>query len=219
MRGSLMLLGLVIVAGCGGAGQSQPNVVADSADVPPDGEDAAAGSAEVSDTAIVAPPDWGPTHCPANTDEPTTGFGVGQRIGALPVKDCDTGAAATIDDACGAAATWIFVAHTHCPTCRATAGFTDDIARSYADRNVAIVQIVHDDSGVSCKTWREAYGLAGLPNVKIYADPTGAVWSALKTSNYTAPSAFLDRERTIMYKAHGLTKSAVAKQLDTALAR
>jgi len=219
MRGFLMLLVVVIAAGCGSSSQSQPNVVADTSDVPADGEDAAAGSAEVPDAAMVAPPDWGPTHCPAKTDEPATGFAVGERIGKLAVKDCDTGAAATIDDACGAAATWIFVAHTHCPTCRATAGFADSIATSYADKNVAIVQIVHDDSGVSCATWRETYGLAGLPNVKVYADPTGAVWSALKTSNYTAPSAFLDRERIITFKAHGLTQSAVANHIDAALTR
>ncbi|MBI2393201.1 MAG: redoxin family protein [Deltaproteobacteria bacterium] len=166
----------------------------------------------------MSPDAWGPTYCAA-AGEPAIGFAVGDQIGNLPVKDCDTGATVSIEEACGAKATWIFAAHTHCPTCRATADFTAEVAASVADQNVAVLHIVHDDSGISCPTWRERYELVGLPNVKVYADPSGAAWSALKTSNYTAPSAFLDARRVITYKAHGLTRAGVQSKIEDALAR
>lgn len=229
MRTMILAAFLFGTSGCGDASESSAGVM-DTGDTPGDtvGEAGApddGAPAAREDARLGTPPDgdvsgapaWGAAHCPSSAAEP--GFAVGQRIGALPVKDCDTGAPATIDDACGASATWIFVAHTHCPTCRATAGYADEIARAYADKNVAVIHIVHDDSGVSCATWGKNFALAGLTNVKVYADPTGAAFRALKTSDSTAPSAFLDRQRVITYKEHGLGSSGVSKQLDAALAR
>lgn len=163
------------------------------------------------------PAGWGASACPAAGAK--AGYEVGDAIGKLDVRDCETNAPATIDEVCGASATWIFAAHTHCPTCQATASFTDDVATAVASKNVAVVHVVHDDNGTSCAQWRAAYKLAGLSNVRVYADPTGAVWSKLKVSNSTAPSAFLDKNRVVTYKEHGLSKATVLTQIDAALAR
>jgi thiol-disulfide isomerase/thioredoxin len=160
---------------------------------------------------------WSPGACPT-ADPSATGFAVGDVIGALPVRDCFTGEPASLDEVCGASATWIFSAHTHCPTCKATAGFTDDVAKAVADRNVAIVHTVYDDNGTSCAQWAAAYGFASYPNVRVFEDPGGAVWSLLKLSSYTAPSAFLDGERRITHKEHGMSKAAVLAEVDAILA-
>jgi hypothetical protein len=158
---------------------------------------------------------WGPNACVAAD---TSGYAVGDTIGALPLRDCVTGEAKSLDEVCGASATWIFAAHTHCPTCKATAGFTDEVATAVAAENVAIVHTVHDDNGTSCEQWKKTYGLASYPNVRVYADPDGAVWDKLKSSNYTAPSAFLDGKRVITYKQHGMSKASVLKQIEAARA-
>ena len=55
--------------------------------------------------------------------------------------------------------------------------------------------------------------------MKVYEDATGQVWQQLKTSNYTAPSAFLDRHRVVTYRAHGLSESKVLERLEEALAK
>jgi hypothetical protein len=144
---------------------------------------------------------------------------VGESIADLGIKDCDTGAAASIDDLCGASAAWVFAAHTHCPTCQATAGFTDDVAKSVESKNVAVIQLVYDDNGTSCAEWRAAYKLAGLANVRVYADPGGKAFGKLRTENYTAASAFLDKNRVITHKQHGLSKAQVLSQIDAALAK
>jgi thiol-disulfide isomerase/thioredoxin len=162
-------------------------------------------------------PGWGPQACkPADG---AVGFGVGQTLGDLGVRDCDTDAPANLDDLCGAEATWIFSAHTHCPTCQQTARFTAEVAESVRDKNVAVAMVVYDDNGTSCAKWRETYKLAGLPNVRVYSDPGGAVFSKLKTSNFTAPSAFLNQDRVVTYKEHGLSKARVLSQIDAALSK
>ena len=175
---------------------------------------AAGSSAGAGGTATT---NWGPEHCSAPAGN--VGFNVGDSIGELVVTDCDTGAPATIDDLCGAKATWIFVAHSHCPTCKATAGFTKSVAEKVATKDVAIAHILYNDNGTSCATWREAYELAGITNVRVYEDPTGATWSKLKNSNYTAPSAILDANRVVTFKAHGMTESGVLSKIDQALAK
>lgn len=160
--------------------------------------------------------EWGPEKCAAAG---TKGFAVGESLGDLAIRDCETGAPASLDEVCGASATWIFSAHTHCPTCRATAGFTDEVATATAGKNVAVVHLVYDDNGTSCAKWKEAYKLAGIPNVRVYDDPNGAAFAKLKTSNYTAPSAFLDKNRKVTFKEHGLSKAEVLEQIDAALAK
>lgn len=162
------------------------------------------------------PASWGPSACPSGG--PPTGFAVGETLGDLGIVDCDTGTSVSTNELCGASATWVFVAHTHCPTCQATAGFTDDVAMAVASKNVAIAHIVHDDNGTSCAKWREAYKLAGFSNVRVYEDPTGGAYAKLRKSNYTAPSAFLDANRVITFKEHGLPKSKVLAEIDAALA-
>jgi len=143
---------------------------------------------------------------------------VGDTLADLRVKDCATGATATIDELCGASATWIFAAHTHCPTCQATAGFTDDVAKAVASKNVAVVQVVYDDNGTTCEKWRTVYKLGGFSNVRVYADPGGAVFDKLRSSNYTAASAFLDKNRVITHLEHNLNKGEVLSEIDKALA-
>jgi hypothetical protein len=169
------------------------------------------------DGAVVASA-WGKDQCPAPTGDPI-GFAAFNQIGQLPIVDCDTNAPATIDDVCGASATWIFVAHTHCPTCQGTASFTPEIAKSVASSNIAIVHIVHDDNGTSCAVWRDRYKLAGIPNVKVFADPKAEAWAAIKRSNVTAPSLILDRNRIVTYGAQGMSSSQIKQQLDIALMR
>lgn len=185
-----------------------------------DAEAADSGSPEVdASTPVDAAPieGWGAEHCP--TGGPAEGFAVGQPIGDLVVEDCETGAKASIDEVCGASAAWVFVAHTHCPTCRATAKYTANVAKAVASKGVAVVHVVHQDDSVTCAQWKKIYGLEGIPNLKVYADPSGAAWSALKTKSYTAPHAFVDGERVITYKEHGLDEKTVLAKIDEALAK
>lgn len=147
-----------------------------------------------------------------------TGYALGDVLGPLPVRDCLTGELTTLDEVCSASATWVFAAHTHCPTCKATAGFTDEIAKAVADQNVAIVHTVYDDNGTSCETWKKTYGLASYANVRVFADPGGAVFDKVKSQSYTAPSLFLRADRTITHKEHGMSKAAVLAQIGNDLA-
>ncbi|MCA9585588.1 MAG: redoxin family protein [Myxococcales bacterium] len=203
------------------AGPSDPDPTpGDPVPAPPatgssSGATSSGGTAPPPDAPL--PATWGAQACPAASG--AKGFAVGESLGDLELKDCDTGAPAKLDELCGASATWIFAAHTHCPTCQATAGFTDDVAAAVASKNVAIAHIVYNDNGTSCAKWKAAYKLAGVANVRVYEDPTGDAWAKLKTSNFTAPSAFLDANRVITFKEHGLAKSAVLTQIDAALAK
>ena len=165
---------------------------------------------------VSRPQGWGPEACPSVSE---SGFAVGQTLGDLGVRDCETGAPASVDEVCGAKATWIFAAHTHCPTCRSTAGFTDEVGQAVAGKDVAVVHLVYDDNGTSCAEWKAAYRLAGISNVFVYDDPKGVAFTKLKTSNYTAPSAFLDTNRRITFKEHGLSKAQVLSRIDEALAK
>ena len=162
------------------------------------------------------PAGWGPQACPAAANP---GFAVGQTLGDLGVRDCETGAPASVSDTCGAKATWIFAAHTHCPTCRSTAGFTDEVANAVASKDVAVVHLVYDDNGTSCAEWKAAYKLAGLTNVYVYDDPKGVAFDKLKAESYTAPSVFLDKNRVVTFKEHGLSRAQVLEQIDSALAK
>lgn len=93
------------------------------------------------------------------------------------------------------------------------------MAKSVESKNVAVIQLVYDDNGTSCADWRAAYKLAGLPNVRVHADPGGKAFAKLRTENYTAASAFLDKNRVITHKQHGLNKAQVLSQIDAALAK
>jgi Redoxin len=181
--------------------------------------DARGGADDATTTMMppVPPAGWGAQTCASPVA--TVGFSVGESIGDLQVKDCETGAPATLSDLCGASATWIFSAHTHCPTCQSTAGFTDEVAAAVAQKNVAVAHLVYDDNGTSCAKWRDVYKLAGIANVRVFADPGGTAFAKLKTSNYTAPSAFLDKNRVITFKQHGMNKTQVLAQIDAALAK
>ncbi len=202
----------------GDPGGSGPMTDAPTGDPPREDAPPAAGATSSSSGGpAVLPSGWGAAECAAPTS--AVGFDVGDTIGDLGVKDCETGAPVSIDELCGASATWIFAAHTHCPTCQATAGFTDEVAAAVASKNVAIAHLVYDDNGTSCAKWRDAYKLAGFSNVRVYDDPGGAAWAKLKLENYTAPSAFLDAKRVVTFKKHSLAKAAVLTQIDAALAR
>lgn len=192
-----------------------------AASPPSAGTNPPSGGGTSEDTAPPPPsalnPNWSARSCPAAIA--SVGFEVDKPIGDLGVTDCDTGAPASIDELCGASATWIFAAHTHCPTCQATASFTDEVAKAVESKNVAIVQVVYSDNGTSCAKWRAAYKLAGLSNVKVYADATGAVFDKLKVTNSTAPSAFLDKHRVMTFRQHGMSQAEVLMQIDAALAK
>lgn len=196
------------------AGTTDPPVASSSGGTSSGGTSSGASSS--SGAVAPLPATWGAQACPAPGAK--KGFGVGDSLGDLVLTDCATGATATLDELCGASATWLFVAHTHCPTCQATAGFTDDVAAQVASKNVAIAHVVYNDNGTSCAKWRDAYKLAGLSNVRVYEDPTGAAFAAVKSSNFTAPSVFLDAKRVVTYREHGLAKAAVLTQIDAALA-
>jgi thiol-disulfide isomerase/thioredoxin len=216
--GSVLLLGLV----CGCSAESAPAesgglagaAAGSGAGV---GTGGAAGGAAGQGGAAGASggAGWGVDQCAAPAGN--VGFEVGDSLGALEVRACDSGAVVSVDELCGAQATWLFVAHTHCPTCKATAGFTPAVAAQVADKDVAIAHIVYNDDGTSCAAWRDAFELAAIPSVRVYEDPTGAAWSALKSASYTAPSVFVDESRVITFKAHGLSESEVRSQIDAAL--
>lgn len=145
------------------------------------------------------------------------GFAVGDVLGEVPVRDCLTGETASLKEVCGASATWIFAAHTHCPTCQATAGYTDDVANALASKNVATVQLVYNDNGTSCAKWRDAYKLGGSPHIRVYEDKNGQAFNLLKKSNYTAAHVFLNKDRKITFKEHGLSKANVLARVEEAL--
>ena len=207
------------------AGQAQPDGgTPDAGQTPTDAGAVDAGAVDAAAEADTASPQdagseggWGPAMCPASTG--SMGFNIGQQVGNLVVHDCDTGKARTIDEVCGAKATWIFVAHSHCPTCKATAQYTAKVAAAVADKDVAVVHILYIDDATTCPDWRSKYKLAGLDNVRVYLDKSGATWSAIKTKNYTAAHAFLDGKRQVTYRAHGLSSGGVQKQIDDALAK
>ena len=134
----------------------------------------------------------------------------------MPVRDCLTGEVASLNEVCGASATWIFAAHTHCPTCQATAGYTDEVATAVAGKDVAVVQLVYNDNGTSCAKWRDAYKLGGFPHVRVYEDKSGQAFALLKKSNYTAAHVFLDKDRRITYKEHGLSKADLLARIGEA---
>lgn len=160
---------------------------------------------------------WGPSACPAPTTK--LGYSVGDTLGDVVVVDCDTGAPRSLEEVCGASAAWVFVAHSHCPTCKATAGFTASVAQKVAAQNIAIAHIMYDDNGTSCADWKKAYSLEGISNVKVYEDPTGAAWTKLKTSNYTAPSVILSSSRVISHQEHGMNETEVLAALQVALGK
>jgi hypothetical protein len=145
------------------------------------------------------------------------GFNVGDTIGKLEVRSCETNEIATIDNLCKAKATWLFHGHTHCPPAAETAGFTDEVASEMASKDVAIVHIVYDDSGTSCEVWKKKYALGGITNVKLYADPDGAIFQKIKLTDNFAPSVFINSKHVITYKKHQMTKAEVLSRFDEAL--
>lgn len=225
MREEIVRQSLALLAALGflAACSTDPQPPTDSApsSAPPVGQEPARDTDPAPTTdkepSAATPPGWGPSACVAPTG--ATGFEIGDSLADLGLMDCETGASTTMDDVCGASATWVFAAHTHCPTCQSTASFTDDVAKAVADKNVAIVQTVYDDDGTSCAKWRSVYKLAGISNVRVYADPKGAVFQKLKSSSYTAASAFLNGERVIVHKEHNLTKAEVLAQIETTLGK
>ncbi len=187
---------------------SEPDIVEPKPDVV-----VAPDTGSAPDTATTG---WGAGMCPVGGK--SIGFGVGQELGDLPIQDCDTGVIRSIKEVCGAKATWIFVAHTHCPTCRATAQYTAKVAKQLVDKDVAVVHVVHVDDYQSCPSWRKKYGLEGIDNLRVYLDKSGAAWNAIKTKNYTAPHAFAGPNRVITYKQHGLSSNGVLQKVNQALA-
>jgi len=180
------------------------------------GADGAASGGDAADAdAGATVGGWGPTMCPKVDAQ---GFGVGQSIGALQLKDCDTGEVRTINEACGAKAGWLFVAHSHCPTCQATANYTAAVAAAVAADDVAVLHVLYVDDATTCQGWRSKYGLDLPPNVRFYVDPTGAAWQAIKIKNYTAPHVFFNKNRIITYKEHGLSSASVKAQIQKAAA-
>ncbi|GEM_PF-2554476 len=158
---------------------------------------------------------WGPEHCA--TKGPPLGYKLGNRLADVPVQDCDTGAVRSIKEVCGAQKTWLFVAHTHCPTCQMTASYTAKLAKELASDGVAVVHVVHVDDHQTCPGWRKQYGLEGIGNLKVYLDKTGAAWSKIKTAPYTAAHAIMGKDQIISYKGHGLSAAVVKKKLALAL--
>jgi Redoxin len=220
---SFLITASALVACSASASATAPSTESGNSNAPDAGAVTTTDAGDRADAAATTtmPPElpagWGTQACV--TPSASVGFAVGESIGDLQVKDCETGAPATINDLCGASATWIFSAHTHCPTCQSTAGFTDEVAAAVAQKNVAVAHLVFDDNGTSCAKWRDVYKLAGITNVRVFADPNGTAFAKLKTSNYTAPSAFLDKNRVITFKQHGMNKTQVLAQIDAALAK
>jgi hypothetical protein len=184
-----------------------------SSSPPVDGGAPARDVASTPTPSPATPEGWGAAMCPAGGD----GFAVGDVLGEVPVRDCLTGETASLKEVCGASATWIFAAHTHCPTCQATASYTDDVANALASKNVATVQLVYDDNGTSCAKWRDAYKLGGSPHIRVYEDKNGQAFNLLKKSNYTAAHVFLNKDRKITFKEHGLSKANVLARIEEAL--
>lgn len=145
------------------------------------------------------------------------GFNVGDTIGKIEVRNCETNEITTIENLCKAKATWLFHGHTHCPPAAETAGFTDEVATEMASKDVAIVHIVYDDSGTSCEVWKKKYALGGISNVRLYADPDGKIFQTIKLTENFAPSVFINSKHIITYKKHQMTKAEVLTRFEEAL--
>lgn len=162
---------------------------------------------------------WGADKCPALPAGVASGVKIGQQLKKIVVKDCD-GNDYSLDNVCGAPATWIFVAHGWCPHCQAATASSEAILAGYASKNVAAVNILIENAGskpptaADCKAWQKTYGLT---NVIALYDAKG-VTQALYDDPYTALNVFIDEDRVIRSKFNGESKATIASSIDAALA-
>lgn len=170
-----------------------------------------------------APHVWGPDKCPPSSSATSHGHDErGTPLGRIVVKDCE-GRDVSLDRFCGADALWVFAAHGWCPHCQAVSAEAESIMASYADRNVAAVNVLVESpkgeapTAEDCKAWARRFGL-GRNVVPLY-DPTGMALLGLWDGPTTALSVFVSKDRTIAGKTHLDDADILRAGIDVALAR
>lgn len=220
----------LVAAACSSSTESNPAPAGDGAQVTPG--PAPGGALTDTSPPTTSPPSsdagnpgpdasWDPTKCSATPAGKTVGTAVGSQIPNLVLKDCDGNDYALDRVACGATATWLFVAHGWCPYCQSATRKAETILASYAGRNVAAVNVLVKNAAsepptmTDCRAWRDTYK---LKNVIALYDPTG-VTLPLFDAGSSALGVYLDDDRIIRSKTiHTDDTTAITNGIDGALA-
>ncbi len=183
-----------------------------------EGDPAAVGGRPVKAQSSPLPrAEWGRDKCASKRPE---GTGAGQRVRQMVLKDCD-GKEVSLDDYCGAAAIWLFIGHGWCPNCKKTAGFVDEIARDYAGRGVAVVNLLgqdadyHTPTAEFCRAWRDKYALT---DTTVLFDSYGDQVKSFE-NGATPIQVFIDVDHDIASRANTSNPAVIRAQIDAALAR
>jgi AhpC/TSA family len=146
----------------------------------------------------------GPSSSAPVSPAPRVGYGVGDRLGFLVVKDCD-GRDVGLTNAAGARGLWIFAAHGWCPHCIRVSHAQEALAADWTDRGVSVVNVLvknadnESPTAADCKAWKERHGFVRV--VSLY-DPdfrTRVLWE----DNATALSVIMDVRHVVIAKFHG----------------
>lgn len=231
-RSSIFVVAIALgVAACSSSStEGQPAPAGDGAPVAP-GPAAGGALTDTSPPSTSPPPSdagdtgsnasWDPTKCSATPAGTTVGTTVGSQIPNLVLKDCDGNDYALDRVACGATATWLFVAHGWCPYCQSATRKAESILAGYAGKNVAAINVLVKNAAsepptmTDCKAWRDTFKLT---NVIALYDPTG-VTLPLFDAGSSALGVYLDDERIIRSKTiHTDDTTAITNGIDGALA-
>jgi len=162
---------------------------------------------------------WGESLCPG--PDGSAGTKVGDVLASVVLKTCE-GEDFSLDQLCGADATWIFVAHGWCPHCRAASELAESLHDEFQakGKNIATVNILYEDTqqrrpeGDDCAAWRDARGHADV--ITLY-DPDRTMLQFWE-EQYTALNLFVSGDRVITGKQHSDVEFTLRAGIDEALA-
>ena len=165
-----------------------------------------------------ARPKLGADLCTAPPAGVSSGYGVGQQLAALTLKDCD-GQPVAFSDLCGAAATWGFFAHGWCPHCKLAASFAESVAQTYGPSGGLVVNVLVQSSAYAtptaqdCQAWRAQYGHDAV--LTLYDD--SAASTALWDNSYTALSVFMNQDQVVIKKLHSDVQATIDLEMKVLL--
>jgi hypothetical protein len=162
---------------------------------------------------------WGADLCP--DADGSDGTKVGEVLKSITLKTCE-GEDFSLDQLCGADATWIFVAHGWCPHCRAASDLAESLHDDFQANgsNIATVNILFEDTqqrrpeGDDCKAWRDVRGHEDV--ITLY-DPN-ATMQEFWEEQYTALNVFVSGDRVITGKQHSDIEVSLRAGIQAALA-
>ncbi len=161
---------------------------------------------------------WGSEQCPEAPEGVSPGYAVGDQLEAMSFNTCE-GTPYAVNSTCGAAATWIFMAHAWCGDCQQVASFSEDVVAYFEEHNVAVVHVlVHSPLeslpvAQDCIDWKTLWG---LETTTLVYDP----WFAsvlLADTGQTAQSVLLDANRVIVDKLHTADEAELIGAIQTIL--